>query len=231
MVEIGTFCSQCVFFNSGSCHLGLIDKWKDLGNVKNSSDSETVINRICMYRRELDWKKELSIEDKISRVKSDVYIKGSVIVLCKNNDLSGLDKTLSSLKTVHRIENFFPVVIADNSSTLESVVNVVKKYFKKFKAMISLEDKTTSGMVDQAFRNVKNGFIFVLNASKSFDRDIFDKINMMVNIDLKKFVYLQSKDNDFHQCVFVAAVYKSLGGNKEFGFEEKMSKFDSDKLD
>lgn len=223
MVEIGTFCSQCTFFNSGDCDLNLIKKWESLGNVKQSSDSEVVINRICMYRREKEWNKDLSIEEKISHVKRDVYIKGSVIVFCKNNDLSGLDKTLSKLKTVNRIERFFPVIIADNTSTLESVVDIVKSHFKKFKAMISLEDKSTNGMVDQAFRNVKNGFIFVLNASKDFDSSIFDNVNTVVNIDLKSFVYSQSDDGDFHQCIFVAAVYKHLGGNKEFGFEQKMS--------
>ena len=223
MVEVGTFCSECVFFNSGKCDLDLIEKWNSLGNVKSADDSEVVINRICMYRRDKKWNPSVDQANKIELVKQDVHIAGSFIILCKNNDLIGLEKTLLKLKSIKNIDKFKPIIVSDKNSNLSSLVKVAKNIFEKHQVMICLEDNSSNEMLDSVFRKVKNGFIFVLNCSKDFDDKIVEKINYLINSEMIVIPYVKSIDGDVHQMMFVAAVYKAMYGNKESSFDDKIT--------
>ena len=222
MIKIGTKCSECQFYKNRNCSLNLFQFWEEAGAKLEHTDDDTIIDRVCLYRRTNDWMPELSDEEKSIQVYQEVYISGTIVLFNSNRDFNGLKKSLEEINKLEELSRFRVLVCVDEKSELFEVATIVKqtlltKDFYVIKVCDVFNPETAS---DEAFRKAKNGFIFFLDSSKPFDVEIFDIFNTAVNFAFKRVLFVDPGDSTLHKAVCLAPLFKMLKGNKAIDGKE-----------
>ena len=105
MVRIGTYCSDCCFYNNfeKKCQHNILDIFEKDGSNILWDEAGPCVDRICQYKRLDEWVIKNNItntQDKIALCKSEIYLKGTVILLADN-----LDSFINTINKLNRIEN------------------------------------------------------------------------------------------------------------------------------
>lgn len=222
MIKLGTKCSECQFYTNKNCSLNLFQFWEEAGAKVEHTEDDTIIDRVCLYRRTNDWMTELSDDKKVQQVYKEVYISGTIVLFHNNRDFDGLVKSLQELNKLEELSRFRVLVCVDEKSELFEVADVVKrtlitKDYYVIKVCDVFNPETAS---DEAFKKAKNGFMFFFDSSKPFNIEIFDILNTAVNFVFKRVLFVDPGDGSLHTAVCLAPLFKMLKGNKAIDGKE-----------
>lgn len=227
MVKLATFCQECSFYScgSGKCQTGALEKFIQIGTqVEYTSDENRypVIPRICPYRRTDLQHEEFDGEDYLAHVvTNEVYIAGSIVLIAEN--LDDLQRTIDRLSQVKRIDRFKIVVAHPSSLMAKDVMQVCNDCltFTEYTCVKSWLAEPQQ-IILEAFKRSKNGYMFILDASKDFDVLMIDKLNKLVNIELMPVLHVKPVDDSYHQSVTMSVIYRTLNGDCGLRVSEKI---------
>lgn len=219
MVKIGTSCLDCCFLNEDkNCQQGLHSIFLNQGDEIISNESEVRLNRVCQYKRSIDWNDDKSIENRISICKDEVYISGTILLISNNKE--NLEKIIDKLNTSSRIKNFKFLILYTNIKSKD----LLEICGNKIKSSYRLILNTSSDLNDSIYRSLKyakNGYFFILDSSKDITDNIFDKVNNFVNIKMYRLLHIKPTDG-LHQSVSMVHLYKYIRGDIEMDFADKL---------
>lgn len=218
MVKIGTFCKECIF-NKGSCELGLHEKWRNLGNLKESDDG-FVIDRICQWRRDSNWDKG---DDPITKVNDEVHISGTIVIAFKEYDIENIRSKLEDLSGMWMLKHFNVVVSLPINSLPKETLSICKELMPDITVDVNvvINEFTLEDFSTEAFRKAKNGYVIFLDGTKEIDNTIIKRLDDAINNKLMQIVFVRPTDG-YHQSTCLSALYKFLYGNKQKTVEEKI---------
>lgn len=221
MAKLGTYCQHCCFYDSKNktCHHGLIDVFKQRGaSITEDDDSHIIIDRVCRYRRDKEWNKDLSLEEKANICCDEIFLSGSVILLV--NDTSNLKETLTKLKDV--TNNKFNFLIS-HSTKLSSVLSIAKDVDICASFVKSVgDDISDEKRVFDTFKYLKNGYVFTLDTSQTIDYSIFKKIHYFTNKMMFRILHVKGNNDTIHESVSMTHLYKWLNGDLMEPFAKKL---------
>lgn len=218
MVKIGTFCKECIF-NKDSCELGLHEKWKELGNLKESNDG-FVIDRICQWRRDVNWD---GGDDPITKVNDEVNISGTIVIAFKEYDIKNIRSKLEDLSGMLMLRHFNVVVSIPIESLPQEVFAICKELMPDINIDVNVvvDDFTLEQFSTEAFRRAKNGYVIFLDGTKQIDTTLIKRLDSAINDRLMQIVFVRPIEG-YHQSTCLSALFKFLYGNKQKTVEEKI---------
>lgn len=223
MAKLGTFCKNCTFYDNKnkSCYLRYVEQFESEGANVQWSDQGPVIDRVCPARRGLDWCVDLTLSEKEQKLKDELNIFGTIILLAE--DLDSLENSLQTLKTINNIEKFKIVICHKDeitSADIKSKCEVIDfAEYRCVKCFISNDIQ----MYDEAFKRAKNGFTFFLKSSEEIDPLIIDKMNYAINYQLKRILLVEPyREEDIHGMVVMSIVHQWLKGNLQANIADKI---------
>jgi hypothetical protein len=218
--RLGTYCENCCFFNEEKkdCEHGLLNVFKDRGAEIEWNNSHPSIDRVCLYRRDSNWKIEKSLQDKILLSKNETYIMGTIIIIA--NTAEDLQKTIDQLKIQKNITRF-KLLILYHKMKYKDIMgicgnNITMSYRCMYMATDNIEFQ-----IYKSLGSAKNGFLFILEAGKDIDDNMLDKINNMVNKKLFRVLHV-SDNKALHQSVNMIHLYKWLKGDLQYPMQDKL---------
>jgi len=226
MIKLGTKCNECALFDGADCKIYVLDAFKEAGATVEIINDETVIDRVCPYKRDEEWVFE-NKEDLVNKLFYEVFISGTIVVICKN-DTSSLDTTLSKIKRMPNNEKFKKIIVHLDNIKRSEILEVTSKYFEDstvmqvFSGNISENGIDLRAIADESFKRAKNGYMVFINSEKDFEEDMLDKLNIVINQDMKRLLYVPPIDNEVHKMVCMSPLYKFLRGNKMEEIETKI---------
>jgi hypothetical protein len=220
MVRLGTFCSQCCFYDSTnkSCAHKLLDVFQSRDAQVEWHEDGPSIDRICQYRRNHEWNEDKTIEEKIKLCQDHVYLTGTIAVLANNKD--SLLSTITKLNSNPKISNFKFIIIYTNikqNDLLDVCGNNINGQYK----LVYAANNNINFQIYKSLVFAKNGYLFILDSNKIFDDNIIDKINYVVNKKLFRLLHVPGTDG-LHQSVSMVHIYKWLKGDLEVEFKNKL---------
>jgi len=220
MAKLGTFCKECCFYKkeNKSCQHGLIETFKQRGADVSYNEEGVVIDRVCRYRKDNDWNAGFTAQEKIDAVNKEVRITGSIILIV--DDVTDLEGILKNLKDLTR--NDFNLVISYKNK-LSDVLELTKSVEIPASFVKSInQEPTQEQRVHDCLKQLKNGYIFILDASKEIDYTIFDKVNYFINRLMYRVLHVKGESDSLHHSVSMAHIYKWLNGDLIDSFANKL---------
>lgn len=216
MAKLATFCKDCCFFKNNECLHGLLDVFKDRGaNIILEEDSP-VIDRVCQYRKTLDWNVDKNDAEKISIRNDEVYIKGTIIVIA--NDIEKLKLSINKLNDFHKIKNFKIIVIYNKIKSKE-LLNICSDLKTEYKCMLYFNDLNLQ--IYRSLEFAKNGFLFIIDSNQQIQDDLIDKVNYVINKKLFRVLHI-SNDGNLHESVNMIHMYKYIKGDLDIPIRDKL---------
>jgi len=222
MASLGTNCGKCQFFKDGTCSLGKIQEFENNGANIVYIDDVANVDRVCVFRRTHDWEPLLSFNEKVSKVNSETYICGTIIVIMKDDNKEELIKTIEGLSLLNNIHNFKIVISFSKTNKMSEIAKIASStiHYGIDYTCVQIIEESDPLYIDEAFRRAKNGFIFVVQTGFDIDKEMIDKVNSVINKKMKRLAYVSS-GHYFHGNVYSAVVYNFLKGHKEVPFDKK----------
>jgi hypothetical protein len=180
---ISTTCKDCVFKEmSGTsqvgCSLSILDRFKEAGAEISQLEEGSPflkINRMCMYRRS-EWSGEKDIHD-------DVYIRSNIVVM--HDEGNDLERTLLD---IYNLDTPRPpkVIVCHTTKNLLEIYNAWSGIFgaDRFSCVQIVESLYDGAGCDEAFKRVKNGWVFFIKSGDRVDRDLLNILNHSVNYSM-----------------------------------------------
>jgi hypothetical protein len=232
MIKLGTKCNDCVFFEDDECKVYALEAFEEAGASITKENGNTVVDRVCAYKRDDNWSdldKPYEDYDSLEKLIDEVYISGTIIVICKN-DTSKLDEVLKKINGIKNSHKFKKVIVHLENVQRSSVLSVLEEYdaddytvMQIFSESISDGQINLRSVADEAFKRAKNGYLYFIDSDKDFDDSVLDDLNSTVNIFMKRLLYVPPVDGEIHQMVCMAPLYKLLKGNKLDEIENKIN--------
>jgi hypothetical protein len=218
--KLGTYCEECCFFNkdTNDCDHGLISIFKDRGAEIDWHNSYPRIDRVCLYKRNKDWKIEKSIEDKLLLSSNQIYIMGTIIIIA--HDAESLKTTIDQLKQEEHLINFKLLILYDKIK-YKDILDICGNNINTSYKCIYMATNNIPFQIYKALEFAKNGFLFILESEKAMDSNLIDRINTMVNKKLFRLLHV-SNDGQLHQSVNMIHLYKYLKGDLQCPIKEKI---------
>lgn len=217
MAGIMTKCNGCCFFNSedGSCKQKLHDVFREANAKVETIDGVCLIDRICQYRREDDWERDLSLEDKIKTCQDEVFISGTIILIADS-----LDSLSNAIDKLVGQKDQFKFIILYKNIKYNDLLEICGNSFEQYKLINYLTDDIAYH-IHQSLKHARNGYVFVLDCNKNIDESIIDKINHVVNVKLMRLLHVPGSDG-LHESVSMIHIYRWLKGDLGVSFEAKL---------
>ena len=221
MIKLGTKCNDCIFFHEDKCKIYVLESFADAGAAIHRQDGNTVIDRVCPYKRGVEWSSEKEPylnADTLDKLMYETYVSGTIIIICKDG-IEKLNDLLSKVDNIENIDKFKKIIVhLENTSRADilSVIEDKKDYtvMQIFSESISGDSINLRSVADEAFKRAKNGYLFFIDIDQEFDENAIDKINSVINVVMKRLLYVRPIDGKIHQMVCMAPLYKLLKGNK-----------------
>jgi hypothetical protein len=220
MVKLGTFCEDCCFYDKQieNCKHGLIEVFKNRGAEIIWEDSYPKIDRVCQYKRQEDWQSDKTDEEKIQLCKKEIYITGTIILLA--DDKETLLKSILQLNQFEHIDEF-KIIVIYKGIMYKDVLNVCGNNLKSEYRCLKTINNDIEFQIYKALKFAKNGYLFILEAGKSLDESLIDKVNNFVNRKMFRLLHIQGTDG-LHQSVSMIHLYKWLKGDLGTNFGNKL---------
>lgn len=234
-----TACKYCVFSDKygntqTGCKYGNLEKFKDAGCEIIEAEDETdkfyvIKNRLCMAIRRDPWGKDLTLEQKIQKVRKDITTRITCLIVLKeeSNNIDDLIKTFKSalnqniqFECIHFIlEKKCPIKIGALMNAIKPIECNVKWFVKQ---MVHDEFSYKDG-IDEIVEKSKSVFSAIFFSGFEIPIDYVQSIDFSINEKLNRFIFLKSdKDNG---ALFQNKCFNIFGGNKDAINEENNVKF------
>lgn len=224
---INTHCKDCIFarYNDNNIQFSCtLERPEKLG-VKEIKDSSFVLERFCNTYRPAEWVDDLPFDQKVTGAESAALqeVKPRIGFFIRldtdsENGIDDLEKTLKSIKDIHGVAAYV-VVITDkveyNEDTWGLFISIFGEESKTKYSIVQLTEppQKTVSIIDEAFGQAQNGWIMTATSGETIEPEILDKLNKIINIDMKQVVMIEPND-EFSGLVFQAYIFKFLNGNK-----------------
>lgn len=220
MARLGTFCNQCCFYNNENktCANNLFDIFLSRNaNIEWLEDGPT-IDRICQYKRSIDWNLDKSIVDKIKLCQEQVCLSGTIIILA--NDKDRLLNTIIKLNQNNKINAFKFIIIYKNIKQ-NDLLNICGNNISSQYKLVYTANNDMNFQIYKSLSFAKNGYLFILDSNKAFQDNLIDKIDNIVNKKLFRLLHVPGTDG-IHESVSMIHIYKWLKGDLQISFGDKI---------
>lgn len=239
MYEIKFSCSGCVFtemtpgsggFWQTGCELNRIEKLDANVSMEDGGEAGSFahFNRFCNTYRPSQWL-DLIEGSPQSNVMREVSPCVGFFVIFKNdaeNPLEELKKTILSIKNQkghHQAR--YVVVLNDKVQYNAEVLNLLKGAFDdhQLKGHLPTEysfvqsvknTESNFDLLDEAFAKAKNGWAYFTESTTAVPLDLLDRIHQRINVDMKRLVAVEPKDENLNGMIFQTAVFKLVSGSR-----------------
>ena len=235
-----TSCKDCVFsikedkLQTG-CSFGRIEAYSNRGvNIIEAEDLEEneffVLETWCSAYREELWKTAHEGEDLEEAIQKELDPKVQFIIIIQDA-LDGLQKSIDSALSQ---ELFSPkrLIFVNNSdlSYFEVItkINEVVPEGTDYRIQDIRGEATNLEAIDEAFKNVSNGYYSVIESGKEAPLDLTKRLYNAINIKIEKVGYVEPTDGANGMTV-QAVLHKFLFGNK--GADLKTKILDGESMD
>lgn len=220
-------CKDCVFqtkINEQSgCSLGRLN----LIPHKIDENGDAVLSRFCNTSRPVDWLDDLSLEessDLVATVMKEVRPRVGFFVLF-NKNLEDLQNTLNDIAE-QTISSRYVIVINDAVEYNQAIQSLFTERFdfsitRHHIVQVVNKPEISDFLIDEAFKHAKNGWAYVCHSGHRIDKNIIEKIDTRINIEMKKLVVVEPYDSNLNGLLFQTALFKFLNGNGLKIFDEE----------
>jgi len=228
-----TSCKDCVFaIKDGKlqtgCELGRIEAYSNRGvNIIEAEDLEEnefyVLETWCNTYREDVWKIAHEGEDlkQVIYLELDPQVQFMVII---DDNLKELETTINSIFEQEDFKARQVLIINNGKDKYFDVIEKAKELLEDkidFKVQQIKEEIPILGVIDEGFRNARNGYYSVIECGKEAPKDLIKRLHIAVNHKLKKAGYIIGHDGISGmtvQCV----LHQFLLGNIGESLEDKI---------
>lgn len=221
MAGMITNCGECYFYNHKirKCEHGLLKMFHDRNAKIEFIDSNPIIDRICQYKRSQEWAiNNENIDNKLNLCKSEVYIKGTIVII--TNNIKDLEFSIKKLSINKNIKNFKFIILYKNI-TYNNILAVCGNNINIKYKLIQYVDDNIKYQIYKSLKHAINGYLFIIDSSKEFDCDLIDKVNNIVNNKLFRLLHIIGSDG-IHESISMIHIYKWLKGDLEIDFKDKL---------
>lgn len=228
MSDIKFSCKDCVFaqytsFKGKDIQYGCVLNRLQTLNPEDSFQEEdnvsyATFNRFCNARRPIAWMQQYC-DDDLSVAQKEVMeeIKPRLSFIIKFNYNVDFFKQIADSLRNQISSRKFVIIINDKPEYNLELFEILEELYKEEKIVQYSILMPPSNLqyiydsIDEAIMFCKNGWIVFLDEGKNIPPDFTEKIHNRINIELKRFVYCDSKkDKSF---IIQASLYKLIGGN------------------
>lgn len=223
MVKLGTFCGFCCFYDpeKKTCGQDLIKVFQSRNaEIKFDENENHTIDRLCQYRRNIDWNENKSIDEKIEICKNEIYVKGTILIVA--NSIDNFEKTIDKIKDIKNISNFKLIVIYDSIKFID-LKNSIENRIKIKYNLASIKNNNIYYQIYRSLKYAQNGYLFIIDSNKEIENNMIDKVNSFVNKSMYRMLHIKPVDDSFHQSVSMIGIYKWLKGDLQFKFADKLT--------
>lgn len=239
MDEIGklhTCCKNCVFAEykdktQTGCKLGRIEKFgPSVVECKDENTEFFVINRLCntFHDKSSEWAGKCKGDAEAVALKEARIKVAAIVYIGQDATVDGLKDTCRSLITVQGDYLPFQVFTINNQDTLkpsEIHATVWSVLENKVTWRISIPVRTEAGRVskgravDIVVEPFKTGpdhprYYTIFEAGSTAPPDFFKKIDDLVNIEMKQFIFISPFDNEENGVVCNVVAHQQMGGSQ-----------------
>lgn len=224
-IKLGTQCNQCGYYNNG-CTLGILDAFKEAGAEVELTENGHVVDRVCPYRRLPEWTQNNDLKTLIN----EVHVSGTIVIICKD-DLDDLSNKLNIIKRLYQIEKFKIVIVHFETTSRKAILDIAKLHLEdsQYTAMQVFRESfdensqvSLKQIADESFKRAKNGYLFFLETGYAFDKNMVNKVNIIINEQMHRLLYIPATDGEVHGMVCMAPLYKVIRGHKITDIQDKI---------
>jgi hypothetical protein len=221
MVKLGTFCEECCFYdkNNQNCKHGLLEVFKERHAEIIWEDSFPKIDRVCQYKRSIDWENDKTDDEKIKICTDEVYISGTIVLITNNKE--HLLEAIIKLKQCKNIERFMFIIIYKNIAYKDMLDICGNNISSKYKC-VKITDENIELQIYRSLKFANNGYLFILDSEKPFDENLIDKVDNFVNKKMFRLLHIPGSSK-LHESVSMIHLYKWLKGDLETNFANKLN--------
>src|SRR6056300_1404439 len=231
-IKSSTPCKECYFCKYENniqvgCLTGRLEKFREEGEILETRESEgktySVIGRLCNYFRLQRWAEKYEDKDLVEIVEKESEPTFALVIDCEDHSPEKLEKTLNDLIELDYNRRKLTIVLHIDGTRdiwqLVHQVNLLKKYFPRV-LLISNSQRQKNIKDYDIFSKCANMYFFTtMKIGGDISPDLFNDINHIINYDLKKIAFVETKDTQ--------SVISSVVKDKYLDFNdyEKMLKY------
>lgn len=210
-----TKCSECVF-NKKENGIQVGCELKNIDNIKKELvENNFVLSKFCTGFRPQHWVDDVGTDDKeklLELVKTEMIPPINYVIIFEDS----IDKLKTTLESIRNIKNKNPrstlTVVNKKVEFNEEIYSIINKenFIKDRIYLVYIIDDNVNP-VDQAFKNMINGYATYVYAGYEFKEDFVNKINDFTNLESKN-LYLV---HDQAHLLFFVKIFQFLNGNKK----------------
>jgi len=228
-IKVQTKCEGCVFaitsveeqVTQTGCTL---NRSQNLGCTlvaNDDGDEFYELSRFCNTYRPAEWVDLLTDEEReeIEEVALDeVCPKLGIMIFADPNT----DESLDSLRlTIDSIKNINPpprYVVVNNTKVEynEGIQEILSSSFDfeetEYHLVLNLFDIPDVLMIDESFKHVKQGYVYITSSGETVDGSITQKIHERININMKRLALVKPY-KELNGLLFQASLFKFLKGS------------------
>lgn len=228
--SIASSCKSCLFAKwdgntQTGCEFGRIEKvqysnaYELVEAYDNDKEFYVINNHICPYQRTDKWI-SANDEDRIEKVKREVYMRWGAIILVDQNNTSfdTVNTRIKELKS-QSISPKYAVLILKNADgqLSDNLFNLMNKNFDIWHVQIQLDnDKDDRFYIDMAFDKLKTStrimFYTVFDINQPISLSLYDKVFKYVIEDMNQYGIIKHKDS-IHEMVVNKITHLKYNGN------------------
>ena len=249
MYKMKFSCMGCVFsemevHSEGSrqtgCEIGRLEKLgfddKQVETDENGNHY-ALFDRFCNAYRPEEWASQVKPEDRQKTIMREVSPSVGFFIIFDNTIEKPLDKLQETLLSIKNQEG-------DHQARYVVVLNDKIEYNPEIHEMLELlfEGRQTKGhlpteynivltlkgfdssfeIIDEAFTKAKNGWIYTTQSTFPVQKNLLQKIHERININMRRLVVVEPKDEALNGMIFQAAAFKFIKGSKPILDEETL---------
>ena len=236
---VRTICRPCCFAEiedkvQVGCKKGMISKYREAGaNVFSAYDADEneffiIDEKICMFLRREHWFEKYK-EDCEKQLKKEIFLKYHCIVFFEDDDLDGLEKTLTSLKNQQARPPRHITVVRPRNSKIRSgeLAQFVQKFKLPWKLQNLIGEMERNRCIDLVLDAPLTGYegkmipyASIFNSGFEVPANTFQAIQDFVFKELGQFAYIEPNDSGNGEII-PKVVYNYYGGNKKNDIDEE----------
>lgn len=239
-------CANCVFAKiknnkQTGCVLNRTEKIEETSKETIDDTEYSILSRFCNAYRPESWMDLLTLDQKMNADKvamEEIRPRVGFLVNLdhsKENPLVWLESTLMGIRDQSESEARYVIVTNTKVEYNEQIHEILRKFFNIDKTEIHIlqilqKPENNFWLVDEAFRMVLNGWLYVTTSGEQVDRNLLKDLHEHLNLKLKKLSIVLPYD-DINGFLVQTSLFKYLNGNKTkvWDLENKDSRMFLDK--
>lgn len=205
--EISSTCRDCCFEdNRMNCKIGKLDILSSNGAILLNDDSHTVINgRICNFKRDNLWFEQYK-SNYLEQLNEEVKIKYGIII--NSNNINNLESAVDFAENQYIKPDTYYVVYYNNDfdKQASNIQDILNKTNKRWFLKRPLESNNNEfNFINEYFSAdiIQNPFILYIKDSNIPRNDLIQKINKIINDDLKQMMVCSDYDYIFTSTLLI----------------------------